>query len=108
MRIPVDASIAPEKVRDYLLVEQERSDKSRFLAVAGFTQTNWRELEGAIRALAGSEDAQRGQTTPHGTKWIIDGIITGPNGRPRSVRLIWLEEPSGSFRFVTLVPKVRR
>src|SRR6266478_3414101 len=101
MRIPDDAIIAPEKIRDYLLVHQDRSDKSEFLAVAGFTRSNWRELEAAIRALAASQDARRSASTSYGNKWIVDGIITGPNGRTRPVRLVWLQEQNGSFRFVT-------
>jgi hypothetical protein len=107
MRIPPDAIISPEKVRDYLLVEQPRDDKSKFLTSAGFKRSNWRELEAAIRDLAASVDAKPGSPTPHGKKWVIDGIITGPIGRPRTVRLIWLEEPNGIVRFVTLVPKIR-
>src|SRR5438045_2056791 len=107
MRIPLDAIISPEKVRDYLLTLQPKDDKSKFLSAAGFTRGNWRELELAIRKLAASVDAKPGSFTPHGKKWVVDGIITGPNGRPCTVKLIWLEEPSGLIRLVTLVPKVR-
>jgi len=59
MRIPADAIIASEKLRDYLLVHQERSDKSAFLAVAGFQH-------------------------------------------------VWLQESPEVFRFVTLVPRLKR
>lgn len=40
MRIPEDAVIPEDKITRYLLVQQARNDKSKFLAQAGFTQEN--------------------------------------------------------------------
>jgi hypothetical protein len=86
MRIPAEAIIAPEKLRDYLLVHQDRSDKSDFPAVAG-------ETTGAIC------------TRPSG-HWRRQKMHDVAPKRP--VRLVWLQEHSGIFRFVTLVPKLKR
>lgn len=38
MIIPKDAIIPIEKVRDYLLKPLEKGDKSRFLAIAGYSR----------------------------------------------------------------------
>jgi len=37
MKLPGDAVISLEKLTGYLLAEQPRGDKSRFLAEAGYT-----------------------------------------------------------------------
>ncbi|MGA2583844.1 MAG: DUF6883 domain-containing protein [Tepidisphaeraceae bacterium] len=105
MKIPPDAIIAPEKLTKYLLVPLPKSDKSRFLAKIGFNPHNWRELERAIRTVAASADALPGSFSPHGAKWLVDGIIEGPTGLTGRVRTIWLEESGGLFRFVTLLPR---
>ncbi|MEA5605747.1 hypothetical protein [Nostoc sp. UHCC 0252] len=54
MKIPLDAIIADEKITRYLLVPREQDDKSKFLALAGFTQDNPELLKAAIRQLADS------------------------------------------------------
>jgi hypothetical protein len=105
VKIPPDAIIAPEKLTKYLLVPLIKNDKSQYLAGIGFTQLNWRDLERAIRMLAASAEVRPGSFSPHGTKWLVDGIIHGPTGLTRPVRTIWLEEPGGLFRLVTLVPR---
>ena len=38
MKLPADAIITLEKLTGYLLSEQPRGDKSRFLAEAGYTK----------------------------------------------------------------------
>ena len=52
MNIPADAVIATDKLTGYLLVARPLDDKSKFLASAGFTQSNYEILEAAIRNLA--------------------------------------------------------
>ena len=52
MNIPADAVIATDKLTGYLLIARPLDDKSKFLATAGFTQSNSEILEAAIRNLA--------------------------------------------------------
>ena len=40
MKLTGEAIIALDKLTGYLLAEQPRGDKSRFLAEAGYTRTN--------------------------------------------------------------------
>ena len=47
--IPKDAIIAEERIRDYLLVRQEEDDKSKFLALAGYSREDFWELVRDIR-----------------------------------------------------------
>ncbi len=49
MKVPVTAVIAREKLTEYLLVFRVKSDKSQFLAQAGFTIESADQLEQAIK-----------------------------------------------------------
>jgi len=44
VKLPSDTVIAPEKLTRYLLVRQARGDKSAFLATAGYTPANSKQL----------------------------------------------------------------
>ena len=89
MKIPDDAVIPVEKLTKYLLVPRPWDDKSRFLAQAGFDQSNPDALMAAIRALAiGAE-----------------GSLVGPGGQSLAVVTVWIRwHADGSFHFVTLKP----
>ena len=49
MRLPEDATIAPEKLTGYLLMPRVEDDKSRFLALAGYKLADASRLERDIR-----------------------------------------------------------
>jgi hypothetical protein len=105
MRIPADAHLPEEKIRDYLLVFQEERDKSRFLAEAGFDPSSWELLRDEIRRLSAEVEAEPGRPSPYGNKWYVEGKIKGPNGKEVSVLLVWMEPVDGGpIRFITLVP----
>jgi hypothetical protein len=104
LRIPPDAIIAPEKLTRYLLVHRPTSDKSKFLALAGFNQSNHLELEAAIRQVTNQNDAQEDRTEEHGTFYNVFGSLSGPNRVALRVKLVWLRRLDGIFSFVTLVP----
>lgn len=42
--LPQDASIADEKLTEYLLIHQKQDGKSHFLALAGYNLENWERL----------------------------------------------------------------
>lgn len=50
MKLPADATISPLKVTHYLLLPQSRSDKSRYLARAGYTLANVERVIADLRA----------------------------------------------------------
>jgi len=49
VKLPPDAYIDPRKITDYLLKPLEDSDKSAFLARAGYTEENPEDLLSDIR-----------------------------------------------------------
>jgi hypothetical protein len=105
MKIPSDAIIPDDKITRYLLVPKARNDKSKFLAMAGFTQENPESLRTAIRLLADSIEASYDRSNEYGTFYQVSGELIDANGINLSVVTIWLQRQiDGKFQFVTLKP----
>jgi hypothetical protein len=106
MRLSADATIAREKLTNYLLVRQARGDKSAFLARAGYNRENAGQLLADLRTQLLPLDAAPLHSTVFGKFYEIRGVLTGPNGVALNVRSIWMEERlSGVTKFITLVPE---
>ncbi len=105
MKIPPDALIPRAKLTKYLLVWQRKSDKSKYLARAGFTLENSEELEKAIRQIIESNEAFFDREGEYGIYYRVSGVLTGPL-RQSLVTTIWIiRYGEGLYRFVTLVPE---
>jgi hypothetical protein len=105
MRLPSAAAIAPEKVRDYLLVKQDRSDKSAFLQRGGYTRETAERLIAHLYALCAANDASFLDENQFGRYYECVGDLPGAGGRPLRVRTIWMTEHlSGVTKFITLIP----
>lgn len=105
MKIPADAIIPPEKLRDYLLAPRLSDDKSKFLVQAGFRRDNPHVLLGALRELVAGVEASSDGTNEYGEFLRAVGEIKGPNGQKLSVVTVWLRwHTDGRVRFVTLKP----
>ncbi|WP_066377945.1 DUF6883 domain-containing protein [Anabaena sp. CA = ATCC 33047] len=106
MKIPENIIIPEEKITRYLLVPRIKDDKSKFLAQAGFTQTNPEELLTAIWQLATTHEVVEDITNEYGTFYTIEGNLQGVNGQNLAVITVWLQSKhGGNFRFITLKPK---
>ncbi len=104
MKIPPDAIIPTEKLTNYLLVPRQRSDKSKFLAQAGFTLKNPADLEQAIRHLLSENDAVQDRHDDYGTFFQVTGSLVGPNGKLSVVTVWMIRTTDDQFRFITLKP----
>ena len=105
MRLPADAVISMEKLRGYLLAELPRGDKSRFLAQAGYTQSNAARLERDLREQVLCLDAVPLPTREYGERYEIEGFLRGPNGVQLHIRTIWMRESERRIvKFITLIP----
>ncbi len=105
MKLPADAVISIQKLRDYLLTLQSRGDKSRFLAQAGYTRANPWELERDLRGQILPLDAMLLPAREYGDRYEIRGKLHGPNGMEIPVRTIWMRESeTGVVKFITLIP----
>ena len=106
MKLPIASPIAREKFSHYLLVFQTRSDKSRYLARAGYTLENVDRLIEDIRIHILPRDARRVRRAVFGDTYQIDGPLIGPSGRRIFVRTLWLKHAlSDAVHFVTLIPQ---
>lgn len=104
LRIPQHAVIHPAKITDYLLVHRRKSDKSQFLAQAGFTLDNPEALIAAIRGLIARHDATTDRRDEYGVFFRVQGALHGPDGS-LDVITVWIQrEFDGVFTFVTLKP----
>jgi hypothetical protein len=105
VKLPENTVIAPEKLLYYLLVPRPADDKSKFLAIAGYTRADWQALERDLRQQLLPMDAEEVERTKYGTIYEIRGNLHGPNGRVLSVVTIWMTEiATGQTKFVTLYP----
>jgi hypothetical protein len=101
--IPKDATIAIEKIRDYLLKPLDVDDKSGYLALAGYSRKEYWELLRDIREQLLPAEAEYQERNSYGDFYELIGFLTGPNGRRLGVRTIWVND-EGTWRFVTLFP----
>ena len=107
MQLPANAVIAREKLTAYLLRPREEHDKSGILAVGGYTIENADRLESDLRTQLLPMPAAPAGENPYGQKFMIRGVLTGPNGRTLRVVSVWmLEKATGSTKFITLYPDV--
>lgn len=105
MKLSENATIAREKITDYLLKWQPDNDKSEFLGLAGYTPNNWQRLLHDIHTQILSADAEPVRKTAYGDLFRIRGKLMGPNGVTLRVVTIWIEEyGSGNTKFITLFP----
>jgi hypothetical protein len=81
-----------------------RSDKSRYLARAGFKLANLELLDRAIRTLAASVEAVEDTADEYGTAYTVTGDLIGPTGKRLAVIVVWIRRTDGQYRFVTLKP----
>ena len=106
MRLPnrENAFIPREKPTEYLLSETHPTgrSKARFFHAAGFGATKVNILEQALISIAQNEQIEYVETSAHGTKYVIDGSLTSPNGDVIQIRTVWIIEIGHSApRFVT-------
>lgn len=105
MKLPDNPHIAPEKLTHYLLVRQARSDKSGYLAKAGYLPDNWEALQTDLLGLATTGEAEAVEINKFGEYFAVAGVLRGPNGTALPVRTIWMTEHlSKVTKFITLTP----
>ena len=105
MKLPANAVIAREKVTDYLLVRQNRNDKSAFLEISGYLPANPDALISDLVGLREQNEAMPVDENQFGRYYEVVGVLRGPLGIGLLVRTIWMTEHlSGVTKFITLIP----
>lgn len=104
MYLDSNAIIPQAKLTQYLLVKLHKNDKSGYLAQAGYTIDNWRQLEQKLRQQL-ILPAIFDQQTNFGTIYKIEGVLEGFNGINLNIATFWIiDRETKETRFVTLLP----
>jgi hypothetical protein len=102
--IPANAVIAVEKVRDYLLKPHLKDDKAKYLAQAGYTRAEYKRLAHDLRNQLLPGEAIFQDRNRYGERYILDGVLKGPNGVMLPIRTIWEKHRVIGWKFITLFP----
>lgn len=112
MRLPnaQSATVPERKVTHYLLnsAHPVGGSKAWFFLRFGFTVADWQRLAEALLRHAREHDVVETEQTLHGTRYVVDGPLTAPDGTRLNVRSAWYINPgSDAPRFVTAHPLPR-
>ena len=110
MKLPdVDrAQIPKAKVVKYLLspTHPDGGGKAEFFTAMGFRLEEWQALADSLRQVARDFPVTKSMTSPHGRKYIIDGVLPTPSGQRPIVRTVWIVDAGTETpRLVTAYPK---
>lgn len=109
MKLPnkENAYIPISKIIDYLLSETHTigKSKSKLLRTAGFNETNVTLLKKGLITIAHSGDVADVVSTPHGVKYVIDGLLKTPDEGFIKMKTVWIIDKGHERpRFVTAYP----
>jgi hypothetical protein len=101
------AIVEREKVRDYLLSPSHPTGKGKaeFFTAMGFQREAWEVLADALRQIMRDCPVTKNMTSPHGQKYIVDGMLVTPSGQLPLIRTVWVVDAGGDRpRLVTAYP----
>ena len=109
MKLPnVEAAVVPEeKITGYLLSTTHRDGrhKAAFFLGFGFAANAWQTLAAALLKHAAEHEVAKAESTPFGTRYVVEGTIETPDGRTPRIRSVWfLDTNQDAPRFVTAYP----
>lgn len=109
MKLPnVAVALVPaDKITGYLLSPTHRDGrhKAAFFLGAGFALDAWQALAAALHKHAAAHEVSKVESTPFGTRYVVEGTMETPLGRTPSIRSVWFLETSQEVpRFVTAYP----
>jgi hypothetical protein len=102
-----NAYVPPEKIRDYLLNEshEQGGSKASFFLHFGFSVAEWESLVKASLLHAHNNEVVKVEATHFGTRYVIEGTLSSPDGRNPRVRVVWfISRGKNAPRLVTAYP----
>lgn len=102
------AIIEPEKLKDYVLSNTHPIGrfKATLFQQMGYAETNWEQFAEDIRAQHLALEAELGEKTKYGQKYIITRNFKGPSGKAMKLKSIWIILTGEDFpRFITIYPE---
>src|SRR3972149_3996534 len=109
MKLPhYESVVVPiEKVVNYLLSPTHPwgRHKAAFFSQMGFTNRNWKELIAALKRHVADHDVAKIEPSDFGTRFVVEGIIEGRNGKIVIMRTVWFVAKVEEIpRFITAYP----
>jgi len=101
------AIIEPVKLQDYVLSDAHPIGrfKATLFRQMGYTRENWEQFAEDIHTQHLPLDAELGEKTKYGQKYIITGDIMGPSGKAIKLKSIWIILTGEELpRFITIYP----
>jgi hypothetical protein len=103
-----ELAIVPQaKITKYLLSlsHEDGRSKARFFIGFGFSNADWELLAQALLNHAEENEVSKIEASPFGTRYVIEGIISAPDGRTPLIRTVWfIEEGEYVPKFATAYP----
>lgn len=82
--------------------------KARFFLSCGFREDDWAVLAEALKAHGQANDILNEVVSDYGTKYEIEGPLTGPDGRSPTVRTVWqIDSDELAPRLITAYPALK-
>jgi hypothetical protein len=93
MKLPnaQSATVPERKVTHYLLnpAHPAGGSKARFFLCFGFAVADWRQMAEALVRHARENEVVAIEQTAHGTRYVVDGPLTAPDGSRLNIRSAW-------------------
>ena len=86
------AVIEDAKLRDYLLspIHPVGRYKCRFFLDIGYETSHWEVLRQDMMSLVATEDAQEGDQSRYGQKYVVRGVLKAPSGTLANIVTAWI------------------
>ena len=101
------AVIAKSKIVDYLLSLSHPYGRTKagFFIRHGFSATDWRQFESALKRHLVEHEVTKSIQTTFGIKYIVEGPLNTPNGANPAIRSVWFVETGDEVpQLVTAYP----
>jgi hypothetical protein len=100
------ASIGRQKIVSYLLSRTHPVGrcKAEFLHGLGFSHSHPELLETELRRLVAEAEVRSTESTAFGTKYILEGLLTGPTANAQITVVCIVETGSENPRLATVCP----
>ena len=102
-----EAYLPREKLTGYLLSQTHAVGKSKaqFFRAHGYSEQTVDRFEHDLLNVVRTNDVQQVAESPHGTIYVVNGILGTPRGTLVGIRTVWIIEPDERPRFVTAYPR---
>ena len=102
--------ISRRKVTGYLLAvgHPVGGAKARYFESHGYSLEAPERLEQALRHVAREGSVVKDEATEWGTKYVVEGIVTAPDGNTLGLVTVWMVRDAGVPVLVTAYPMTRK